>query len=97
MSGPAGPARDPRREGAAVAGSKRTAERLVALLAAGVVALNFPLLSVFRGRGLVAGIPVLYVYLFLVWLLLAAGTALILRRRPTRPRGPADAAGPHEP
>jgi hypothetical protein len=80
-----------------MAGGRRTGERLVALLVAGAVVLNFPFLSVFRGRGLLAGIPVLYVYLFLVWLLLAAGTAIILRPRRTRPRGPGGAAGPDEP
>jgi hypothetical protein len=65
-----------------VARRRRTGERLVALLLAGVAALNFPLLSVFHGRGELAGIPALFIYLFAVWFLLAAGTALVLRRRP---------------
>lgn len=73
---------DSRREGVPVAGRRRAGERLVALLLAGAAALNYPLLSVFGGGGLVAGVPVLFVYLFLVWLLLAVGTALALGRRP---------------
>ena len=36
-------------------------------------------------------------YLFLVWLFLAAGTAFILRMRTPRPKGPPDGAGPEKP
>jgi len=87
---------DPRREAAPIAGRRITGERLVALLLAGLVALNFPLLSVFRGGALLAGIPVLYLYLFLVWILLAAGTALTLRRRGAAPDGADRGNGPGE-
>lgn len=86
-----------RRAGQRAAEQRRTAERLVALLILGCVVLDFPLLSVLRGRGLVAGVPVLFVYLFLVWAMLAGLTALVLRRRPTRPESPEDDPGQREP
>jgi len=76
---------------------RRTGERLAALLVCGGVLLNFPLLSLLRGRGLVAGVPVLYVYLFLVWALLAGVTALVLRDRPSKPGATGDNPGPPEP
>ena len=76
---------------------RRTGERLAALLVCGGVLLNFPLLSLLRGRGLVAGVPALYVYLFLVWALLAGATALVLRDRPSKPGAAGDNPGPPEP
>lgn len=88
---------DRRREGVPVTGRRRAGERLVALLLAGVAALNFPLLSLFGGRERVAGIPALFLYLFLVWLLLAAGTAFALRRRPPERDVSGDGTSPREP
>ena len=79
-----------------MAGQRRVGERLVALLLAGVAALNFPLLSLFGASGRVGGIPALYLYLFLVWLLLAAGTAFALRKRPPERDGVGDGAAPPE-
>jgi hypothetical protein len=75
------------------AGRRRAGERLVALFVVGTVLLNFPLLSVVRGRGPIAGVPAVFVYLFLVWALLAIATALILRRRQAEPGGPAQEPG----
>jgi len=97
VSAPVPSPSDQSRRGGATTGRRRTEERLIALLVAGAVALNFPLLSVFRGREPVAGIPALFLYLFLVWLFLAAGTAFILRMRTPRPKGPPDGAGPEKP
>lgn len=57
-------------------------ERLAALFAAGVLALNYPLLALFAGELHLLGVPLLYLYLLLVWALLIAGTALLMRRRP---------------
>lgn len=76
---------------------RRTGERLVALLVMGVVLLNYPLLSLLRGLGPVAGIPALYLYLFLVWALLAVATAFVLRQRPSAPGGAGSRPGPTEP
>ena len=45
----------------------RRKERLVVLALSGVLALNYPLLEIFNDAGLVLGVPMLYLYLFLVW------------------------------
>jgi hypothetical protein len=55
-----------------------TAERLLALFAAGWLLLNYPLLALFGRLGTVAGMPALYLYLFVAWVLLIAGIALVL-------------------
>jgi hypothetical protein len=75
----------PHGEGRSVPGAKRRGERLIGLLIAGAVLLNFPLLSVFSVDRLVFGIPVLYLYLFSVWGLIICVKALILRGRPAEP------------
>ncbi len=56
-------------------------ERLVVLAVIGVLALNYPALSLFAYGGLVFGIPVLYLYLFLVWAGLIALAAAIIERK----------------
>jgi hypothetical protein len=55
--------------------------KLVLLFVVGALLLSFPVLAVFNRPAVVAGVPVLYLYLFGVW---AAGIAavLILARRP---------------
>ena len=75
----------PHGEGRNVPGVKRRGERLIGLLIAGAVLLNFPFLSVFSADKLIFGFPVLYVYLFSVWGLIIGVKALILRRRPADP------------
>ncbi len=42
-------------------------QRLVAVFIAGVLLLNFPLLSLFDRPIILFGLPFLHVYLFLVW------------------------------
>lgn len=59
----------------------RTGQQLAAVAAAGGAALTYPLLSVASADGWVAGIPVLYVYLFTVWAVLIGAMALIVERR----------------
>lgn len=95
MSTPESPEAGTRRNDVRTVEPRRRGERLVALLIAGGALLNYPLLSLLRGRGLVAGIPALYVYLFLVWALLAGATALVLRDRPAPPAGGGE-SGPRE-
>lgn len=97
MSEPVNPQAGARRESVRIIEPRRRGERLVALLIAGAVLLNFPLLSLLRGRDLVAGVPALYVYLFLVWALLPGATALVLRERPAAPGAAGDEPGPREP
>ncbi len=42
-------------------------ERIIVLALVGMLGLNYPWLSLFSTGGLLLGIPVLYLYLFLVW------------------------------
>ena len=58
---------------------RRTArrDRLAGLFAAGVVLLNPPILNLFGGT--IAGWPILYLYLFLIWALLIVGMAFAMR------------------
>lgn len=55
-----------------------TSQRLLALFLVGCLLLNFPILALFSTGGLVWGIPLLYVYLFLCWVLLIALMALLI-------------------
>lgn len=97
MSEPTGVRPGSRSAGAPAGRGRLTGERLAALFVVGTALLNFPLLSVLRGRGPVAGIPALYVYLFLVWLVLAGATGLALRGRPPDVGHPGSEPGPGEP
>jgi len=47
-----------------------TAQRLVALFLLGWILFNFPILSLFNHQGDVFGVPVLYAWLFGVWMVL---------------------------
>ena len=63
-----------------MAATSRTGPRLAALFALGCLLFNYPLLAVFDRPVMVAGIPLLYAYLFGAWILLIAGAAWVLRR-----------------
>ncbi len=67
----------------------RREERLTALVIAGVLALNYPLLQLFDRTGLLLGVPTLYIYLFSVWTVFIVLVALTLSRR-DRARGADD-------
>jgi hypothetical protein len=54
-------------------------ERLVALFLFGLLLFNYPLLAMFNSATLVAGVPKLYLYLFVAWGAVIAGAGLILR------------------
>jgi len=60
-------------------------QRLVALVLLGLLAFNYPLLFVFGDLALLFGIPILYLYLFLIWGLFIALGARILERPPEQP------------
>jgi hypothetical protein len=55
-------------------------QRLVALFLLGCLLLNYPLVSLFAGMIEVAGVPLLYVYVFAAWALLIAAMALVIER-----------------
>lgn len=61
---------------------KRMGERLVGLLIAGIIFLNFPFLSLFGGNRTILGFPVLFSYIFFVWGLIIVAVVIILRNRP---------------
>lgn len=58
----------------------RALQRLVALALAGALALNYPLLSLFDSAAPVLGVPLLWLYLFVVWGLLIVLVAATLER-----------------
>ena len=74
----------------------RRGQRLLFLGALFGVLLNFPLLAVFDHEGRVGGIPVLYLYVLLLWRLLVLLTAYLVRGKEKRQDHgpPLDAAGP---
>ena len=56
-------------------------QRLIALFLFGALFLNYPLFSLFAGPTLVVGIPLLYIYVFVVWAVLIALIAIVVERR----------------
>jgi hypothetical protein len=56
-----------------------TTERLLALFLLGILVFTPPFLGIFNTPRLVAGIPLLYLYLFIVWGMLIAIVALTVR------------------
>ena len=56
------------------------AARLVGIFLAGCLAFSFPMIALFNVSGRVAGVPILYAYLFLAWLLLIVLVALLMER-----------------
>ena len=77
--------------------AKQRNERLIAVLIVGLLALNYPLLSLFSKVKLVFGVPLLYLYLFAVWYIFIICVALILARPAARPtltdRPPSERSG----
>jgi hypothetical protein len=60
--------------------ASRVRARLIALFLAGAAAFGYPLLAAFNVPGTIAGVPVLYAYLFVAWLVLIAALAAVMRR-----------------
>jgi hypothetical protein len=58
----------------------RAGPRLLALFLLGCLLFNYPLVALFNARATVAGIPMLYAYLFTAWALLIALVAVIMER-----------------
>lgn len=59
-----------------------TTERLVAAFLLGLALFLPPLLAAFSAVATVAGVPLLYAYLFAAWIALTAMLALIVERAP---------------
>jgi len=58
-----------------------TGQRLAAIFLMGCILLNYPILSLFtRPGGGIAGIPLLYAYLFGAWALLIGLMAVVVER-----------------
>ena len=56
-------------------------QRLAALFALGAVLFNYPLLALFNRAVMVAGVPLLYLYVFLAWALLITLLALVAEKK----------------
>lgn len=67
-------------------GSDPKNAKMAALFLLGVALFNPPLLDIFDvgGTHTVGGIPLLYFYLFLSWMVLIGLMALVVERRPNR-------------
>lgn len=61
--------------------NERQNEQFVILVLIGALALNYPLLSLFADGGLLFGIPILYLYLFVLWAGFIALAALVIEAR----------------
>jgi hypothetical protein len=61
-------------------GNSVKGQRLAALFPIGTLLLNYPLLDLVAKPVLVAGIPLIYAYLFFVWALLIALMAIAVER-----------------
>lgn len=64
----------------------RRRDRLIGLFLLALVLLNPPLLLLFGGGDTILGLPLLYAYVFLAWLLIIAAVAWIAERRTARRR-----------
>ena len=56
-------------------------QRLTALFLLGCLLFNYPILTIFDRNGLIGGIPILYVYIFISWAALIGLTALVIEWR----------------
>ena len=62
-------------------GVDRVGQRLVAVAVGGCAAVSYPLLAAADVDTRLAGIPVLYLYLFAVWSAVIGAMALVIARR----------------
>ncbi|MEZ5613725.1 MAG: hypothetical protein R3E35_00760 [Rhodocyclaceae bacterium] len=58
-----------------------TGQRLAAIFLVGCVLFNYPFIALFNKPGEIFDIPLLYFYLFGVWMLLIGAMALVIERR----------------
>ena len=62
--------------------SGTTGQRLVAIFAMGVLAFNYPILSLFTRPVDLLGVPLLYAYVFGTWAAVIGLMALVVERPP---------------
>ena len=60
--------------------AQKSGAGLIVLAIGGMLALNYPLLSLFDRSASVFGIPLAFVHLFIVWALLIGGIAVLAER-----------------
>ena len=60
---------------------RRKIQRLLVLFAFGCLALNYPLLALFSKTAWWYGIPVLYMYLFVIWVIFIISIAVVTERK----------------
>ena len=60
---------------------RRKIQRLLVLFVFGALALNYPLLALFSKTVLWFGIPLLYLYLFVLWLVFIIFIAFVTERK----------------
>ena len=60
---------------------RRKIQRLLVLFVFGVLAINYPLLALFNKTTLWFGIPLLYLYLFVFWVIFIVFIAFITERK----------------
>lgn len=60
---------------------RRKIQRLLVLFSFGCIALNYPLLTLFSKTLLWFGIPVLYLYLFVLWAFFIIFIAIVTERK----------------
>lgn len=58
----------------------RQGQQLLGIFLLGILLFNFPLIALFNVSATVFGLPVLYVYIFCVWLALIGLTYLVIER-----------------
>jgi hypothetical protein len=61
--------------------TERKGQRMIALCMLGCVLFNFPVLALFNVPGTLFGVPLLYAYIFLAWVLLIALMGWVVERR----------------
>jgi len=62
-------------------------ERLIALIFIGILIFNYPILSLFSSSFLIFGIPLLYFYIFSIWLIFIFLIAWTVNRKNSNSKG----------
>ena len=53
-------------------------QKLIVIFVTGFILLNYPVLAIFNIDGLVFGIPILYLYIFVTWMALIGFTIIVI-------------------